>query len=735
MTTVSVPDTVQPPSPSAIDTDRLDGLKQAIAKAGELLPLPGPITAFAFLNTLQALEHLPFDEGMRLGARLYGCQPYLSEDRYRGKLARGRIHVEDLAAVLIESLGDRADELIGSLGTRYALRLAMLQFPLQIGPAEELRWFVAEMDALKRFRAEASSAVRERFVEETRHWVMRDFRDGGQEPAQTPDKRMRQALSELAQNFGETSVEHWSEPTRKWESLALRALWRVCHDGVSGVPPAEPAANQAVCCRDDLRQATGVDTDTLVNEVLIRFCAAFTDQGFAHWALPERNLGFFKAFCSLYRRPGGPPDRWLRELPRELTRLEESGTGPLDSIVESLESLGVGEDEWDDVIAASLLALRGWAGMLHHMEVRGDRVPMAVAPGTLVEFLAIQLVLQRVALAYIAKETLGYRGPLDGLRDVARARAAKQNGTSVEQRAFLVFQLAQVCEWTPPALYRMSRAEWTTLVAEIEAFSGMDRRWVFHQAFERRFRVRTLDALSVHSRRPVARVASPRFQICFCLDAREESFRRHLEEHAPDVETFGAAGFYGVAMYYRGAGDAHFAALCPIVIKPERWVVEDVVYTLEETNRRRAKTRRALGTASHQVHVGSRSIAGGLLLAAGLGVLASVPLVARVLFPRLTARIRRTAGRFVEPPPMTRLRLERSSPTAGPAEDQIGYTVDEMANIGDRMLRDIGLTSGFARLVVFLGHGSFCLNNPHKSSYDCGACSGSPGGPNGRGVR
>ena len=55
-----------------------------------------------------------------------------------------------------------------------------------------------------------------------------------------------------------------------------------------------------------------------------------------------------------------------------------------------------------------------------------------------------------------------------------------------------------------------------------------------------------------------------------------------------------------------------------------------------------------------------------------------------------------------------------------------------MANIGERVLRDIGLTSGFARLFIFFGHGSFCLNNPHESSYHCGACSGGAGGPNAR---
>ena len=718
-------------------------LKSTIEKAGALLPIPGPITAFAWLNTLQALEDLPFDEGLRQGAKLYGAQPYLPVERYRSKLARGRIRPEDLAAALIDDLGDDADVLLGSLGTRYELRLAMLQFPLHIGPDEELRWFVAERDALAKFRDEMPLSVRERFVEETRHWVMRDLyalrsHDGDlpardeSNPVAADDGHKRHVLADLIPRFHESSIEHWNDPTREWESLALQALWQVCYDGAQRahvIPPLEPAP---VRHRDVLKEATGADSDALVHELLIKFCAAFTDQGFAYWPLPDREQGFYRSFLALYRRPGGPPNRWLRGLSPELCRLDEAGLGPLDSILESLEKLGIAQDEWEDFLPATLLALRGWAGMVWQMETRGDRVPHPVPQGTLVEFLAIRLILERLALAHMAAESLGYRGSLDMLRESAGARVKRPRTTSIEQQAFQAFQLAQIRGWTPPELHRLSFREWTLLVREIDEFNLFARRRVFQHAFERRLQVQGLDAISMHTNRKPHVVESPRFQISFCLDTREESFRRHLEELAPDVETYGVAAFYGVAMYYRGAADAHFTALCPIVILPKHWVVEDVVFTLEDSHRRRARTRRALGTASHQFHAGTRSMAGGALLTAGLGVLASVPLVGRVLFPRLTARIRRAFGRLVEPPPMTRLRLERTAETAGPQEDQIGFSVAEMAGIGERMLRDMGLISGFSRLVIFLGHGSSALNNPHKSAYDCGACSSSPGGPNGR---
>lgn len=709
-------------------------LSEVITAGGNLLPVSGPISAFVFLNNLQALEDLPFEQGLLKGARLYGCQPYLAVDRYREKMLRGRIRLEDLSAVLQDDLGTRADELINFLGTRFELRLAMLQHPLRQGPTQELRWFVAETDALTKLRDEAPPGYRQRFIDETRHWVMRDLRNGTQPSSGEESNDSPQAsphgLKELIQRFGESSIEDWSEST--WEAFSLQALWGACHNGVSGVKiPARPV-QPPVRHRDLLLNVTSEDSDSLVHDLLIRYCASYADQGFAHWTIPNREQGFYKAFLALHKHSGGPPDRWQWGLAQEINRLENAGLTPQQSILESLELLGVHEDEWDEYIPATLLALRGWASMIYQMEVRGDRVPQPALPGTLAEFLAVRLILDRLALAFVARHALQFDGPLRGLRQTLRARINSLEETNVEQRAFLIFQLAQVREWTPPLLHRLTSREWTTLISEVESFSSLEQRRIFHLAFERRFRTQALDAISIYTKRKVEPpVTRPRFQAVFCIDTREESFRRHLEEYAPDTETFSAAGFYGVAMYYKGVADAHYAALCPIVVRPKHWVVEEAVYTLENANRSRAKTRRALATASHHVHVGSRSIAGGALLTASFGMLASIPLMARVLFPRLTAQIRKTAGSLVAPPPVTRLRLERTAAEPSSEEEGIGFSLEEMANIGERMLREMSFST-FSRLVIFFGHGSFCLNNPHKSAYDCGACSGSAGSPNAR---
>lgn len=718
------------------DDPDLKHLQGLIAHAAHLLPAQGPITVFIHHNTLHAFEDLTFEEAILEGAQAFGCQPYLAKDRYREELARGRVRFADLEAVLRQDLGERADEKVFRGCTRRELRLAMLQYRLRYGPTEELLWFVAETDALRRVRADVSAAIRGQLIAETRRWVMRDLR-GSKEPRPSGKQHnsferaaSRANLAGLLDRFGESSIESWPEST--WEAFTLQALWRVCCDGALHAPQPAELPPASLRHRDLLLQVAGVDADLLVHDVLVRYCAAFLDQGLGRWQLPHRDEGLYQAFCQLYRQSGGPPDHWLRGLPEMLGRLQDTNVGPLALVRESLDDLGVPREEWVPFLSQTFLALRGWAGMTHFLEERGDRAVRPVPPGSLVELLAIRLLLDRLALVYTARTALGWTGPLSEVRQVLRQRIGPPALPSVEQRAFPLFQLAQVLGWAPEDLARLDREGWARLAGEVEAFSPLERRRLFHQAYERRFYAQALDALALHAQRPPIGPRPPRFQAMFCIDEREESLRRHIEELAPDAVTYGIAGFYFIAMYYRGADDAHFVPLCPAVMRPGHWVVEEALDSQDEARRTRA--RRALGKASHQLHLGSRAFAWGAILSAAAGVLATIPLVALTLFPRLTARLRRTFGRFVQAEAPTRLVLQRREPTPGPEHGHVGYTLDETIAIAERVLRDTGLTSDFSRLVLTFGHGSTSMNNPHESAHDCGACGGARGGPNGRAI-
>src|SRR5262249_1046678 len=153
-----------------------------------------------------------------------------------------------------------------------------------------------------------------------------------------------------------------------------------------------------------------------------------------------------------------------RRLRPELGRLQDAGVGALQSILESLAELGVSETEWEAFIGETLLALRGWGGIIQHIETGGDRVAQGIPAGSMTEFLGVRLLLERFALAQAAEDALGYTGPLNLLRDQLRRRLPPPPKPSAEQRAFLVFQLAQVLGWPPDRLYRRTDEQWSELV-------------------------------------------------------------------------------------------------------------------------------------------------------------------------------------------------------------------------------------------------------------------------------
>ena len=662
-------------------------LTRVIDRLAHLLPAQGPISIFIHHNTLHAFEHLPFEEAVERAAERLGREPFLSESRYRDKLASGRILASDVEALLVEQLGARGVDDVASVGSRLDLWRAVVLHGIPAATGRELSWILEETEALSRFRTDLPANARSALA------ALRELDDRGDE-----------------------------------ERREVQRLWTTCLHAVerADAPPA-PRLGTPARHRDWLLGVCSVDTDAWIHPPLIRFLAGYLDQGLAHWAMPERNRGIHGCFLEIYRtslaRQCGP---WARTLPRLVADDHAANRSALSSIANSLGELGVAQDEWTEYLAAELLALRGWAGIVRQIEERPDRVPARDLTVTLRGYLAVRLLFERAAIAHAARQ-ISFVGALSDLRPWLRNQRVHPSAPPSLERAWPLFHVAQLCGLDASIVEQWSPAKVAELERELQELDGVRRRRILHQAFERAVRHRVYDALVHHN----AQICpEPTFQAVFCLDEREESFRRHLEEVEPACETFSTAGFFNVAMYHRGVSDAHPRPLCPVAIRPDHYVaeIEPDGHRLMERSRR--LQRGAAGFLGYNVHLGSRLPVRGAVLMTAFGWLALIPLVLRVVFPWLSSRWTRAQATSIAPV-RTRLQLDRET-AAPPIGKHSGFTVREMADIVRRVLEDTGLRDHLSSLVLVIGHGSISLNNPHESAHDCGACGGGRGGPNAR---
>lgn len=658
-----------------------------VAKVGHYLPAQGPISVFIHHNTLHAFEDLPFEDAVVQAGQRFGCEPLLSERVYREELRAGRISGRDLEAVLALELGGGADEWLTAHVQRRELWRRVLVHGIPPAKGADLKWLLEEGDALQGLRPDLPGDARQRLAPGA-------------------------GVSRLSAEDG---------------TLA-RALWAACLRAVSG-SPHRPAVSPPPpsCLRDRLLAHANLDLDESIRPVLIRFVAAFLDQGIAHVSMPGRERGLYACFTELYgHRLAGWCGDWAGELATLIADDRAMGQNGEQSLTNSLDDLGVPEIERVEFLVGEGLWLRGWAGMVHEFETRPDRAPQTAVPATLTEFLAVQLLLTRAALRHAAR-TLKWVGSLGEVRASLGAPLPAQPQTSTPERTWPLFQAAQLVGLNATMVEAMSGEEIGRVEAELELLRTAARR-LFHEAYERRLRHRFYDAVVAGG---APRLPSPpTFQAIFCIDEREESIRRHLEEVEPGVETFGTAGFFGVAMYFQGAHAARGRPLCPVAITPRHFVAEDAPSgsALDRVVDLRAAWRWVAARARKGLHTGTRTFGRGALLTTLLGITAVVPLVLRVLFPWL----RRSIAPFPLPwSSSTRLRLERA-PGTPPLGEHWGFTLEEMGEIVASQLEPMGLSQRLAPVVLVLGHGSSSLNNPHESAHDCGACGGGQGGPNAR---
>lgn len=631
-------------------------IEAMVRKAALLLPVQFPLHAFVTQNTLHAFEHLPFCEASVQAAKLYGSECFLSEKRFAEHISSGRITAGDIEAVLRDLEIDDQQLVVGNF-TEKKFKAKRTQHLFEIPKSQSLGWLLRETTVL--------------------------------------------------------SVAHPLAPPHQWDNKSLNDLWLLFSVNASAAPV--PLLYERP--RDHILAQYEVDTDDLTRPFLIKLCASFFDQGIAYWTMPYRDQGLLAAFRLIYSQKLPPPSIWMNGMHEILAQQQKQALSPQDTIEWALSKLKVPQSLWGQVIAKTLVSMRGWAGMVNQLELRPDRAPVHHPHASLIEYLAVQLLLEVFAVDFVHKNYKKKK-----CHDMHKSLASQNLVLAYE--AFISAQ----CVGLSITDFKDEKTveRFLLLVAQ---FNEVERRQILHLAFEYHYRMAVFDSLQAHHRKSSLRQKiTPHYQTVFCMDDREESMRRHLEEINPQVETFGYAGFFGVAMYYQGVEDIRPRALCPIVVVPKHIIFEKAIDCVDKI--KHSKRKRVYGEIIRRASIASRTMLRGSILTAFVGSAAILPLIARCLFPSLTRKWLATHSKIVYPQPLTRLQLERQESSLG--DLYVGYTVAEMVNIVKNVLGAMGVKDYFSPLFIFLGHGSSSLNNPHRAAYNCGACGGNAGGPNAR---
>src|SRR5690242_4789283 len=134
---------------------REEQLRLAVEHAAHLLPMQGPIGVFVHHNTLHAFEDLPFEQAVIQASQLFGAEPYMTEAAYRAELARGRIHLADIDAVL----DTEPDAVVSPALSRHSLHRATMTPGVREFDAATILWRAEQGDLARDFRQPALRAL------------------------------------------------------------------------------------------------------------------------------------------------------------------------------------------------------------------------------------------------------------------------------------------------------------------------------------------------------------------------------------------------------------------------------------------------------------------------------------------------------------------------------------------------------------------------------------------------
>ncbi|MEV0003719.1 putative inorganic carbon transporter subunit DabA [Micromonospora sp. NPDC050980] len=458
-------------------------------------------------------------------------------------------------------------------------------------------------------------------------------------------------------------------------------------------PEAEPRT-----LAETLDRALGTRIAADVDDLVAGWCAAHGGRPAALWPVPgPADEG---CWARWRRMAGADPALARRGVTGFATLVDALPPAPEQAVAVLLRAVGVPPAAWSTYLSRSLLRLPGWAGHARWAQAHPGPGP-AVSP---LDLLAVRLTYEYALAGVAAQRHLELPPVLDAVAAATPTPLPSTAGIAPEVLARLAAALD-----VDVATLACLPGETVAVLRDVALHLTPARQSeVWLAAAEHAYRRRLRYRLDRRVDRPVA--GSPaRVQAVFCIDVRSEGLRRHLEATGP-VDTYGFAGFFGLPVRTVAADARRGRDRCPVLMRPVATVAESPA----SARAARAVRRRRSRQAWHRAYAAAKANPVGAFAFVEVGgVLATAALLLRAVAP----------DRFAPA-------ADHTAP--GATDLTAAMTLDEQVYYAEATLRTLGLTAGFAPLVLLCGHGATSANNPYAAALDCGACGGNRGGVSAR---
>jgi hypothetical protein len=662
---------------SALSPEARERVRKQAEEASEPVAQLWPLRTFAYRSPVRGYERLPFDQGVREAKQMLGGVGYLPNEEYRQFYREGRIQQRHI---------ERALARCGPAGDPQAA--------IQAG-SRRISW----SDLIQLHLLEGIEELEPKLVE----WTLRTKGLANPLRGERPGADLWGAALGAVERLLEADPEQ---------------AGRFPHDS-----PGQRTLS------DRLDSGAAAEIVEQINGQMIKWTAAFLDEGMAGWGMPGRSQGLYRAWRELAGRDASGRLLGIKSFASKIQALPES---PEDAVSGLLNQLGVPDVARKDYQSRCFSQLPGWTGFVRWRSENPEYPGQRKHPIDLVEYLAVRLFYEAELVDAFCERTWGIAGTLESVEAKLRSAGLQESAASRMLRcdAWRLHQLAGEFELSVADVNALSATDITTVLGWLDDFPAENHGCVWIEAYEDAYRERLVGRLYAHPGSP-GPVERPLAQLLLCIDARSEPFRRHIEATGP-YETFGYAGFFGVPMSHQAFDSSERLALCPVLLKPGHFADETSRPGEDGPLRTYATATRWRRLGDELFHDLKQHPISSFMLVDALGLLFSIGLVGKTLASRPFIAVRSWLRRRFKPTIKTHVPFSRAG-DGQPTDGLIpGFTLDEQAAFVGGGLRVIGLTRQLGRFVVVCGHGAISENNPYAAAYNCGACGGAHGDPNAR---